>query len=192
MNVLAAAAAAKHSEVADRAAAIGAIRGELWAEAAFTHAQSLWGSAASGTSVRESVQRAREELGRAVRYAPHRSDAWLMLADLAQRFASSEFDPTEAFRMSYYTGSNEIHLVPVRLMTVMKRDYFDDAELRELIRHDIRLLLGLKQLAPISAAYLEASVKGKDFLVRAVKDIDPAAAETLQGGAKRQNTPVAD
>ena len=110
----AAAAAATHSERADQAASIGIIRGDLWAEAAFTHAQSLWGSAGSGASARELAQRAGEELELAVRYAPHRSDAWLLIADFAQRFALTELDPMEALKMSYYTGSSEMHLVPLR------------------------------------------------------------------------------
>ena len=71
-------------------------------------------------------------------------------------------------------------------MIATKRDEFDDAELHELISHDIRMLLVQKQIAPISAAYIEASVKGKDFLVRTVRDIDPSALDTVQRGAKRQ------
>jgi hypothetical protein len=105
---LAAAAAGRHSEAADRAASIGAIRGDdLWAEAAFTHAESLLGGAGN---LPHSLQRAGAELERAVRDAPHRSDVWLMVAGLAQRSASTGFDPAEALRMSYYTGSSEMRL----------------------------------------------------------------------------------
>jgi hypothetical protein len=181
--------AARHSEAADRAASIGVIRGDLWAEAAFTHAESLWGNAAG---VPNSVQRARSGINRALRDAPHRSDVWLLAAGLAQRSASIGFDPTEALRMSYYTGSSEMRLVPLRLTIAMKRDEFDDSELHEFISHDVRLLLAQKQMAPISAAYMEASVKGKDFLMRTLRDIDPASADAVQSGTKRQNAPVAD
>lgn len=186
---LAATEAARHSEAADRAASIGVIRGDLWAEAASTHAEALWRNAAG---VLNSLQRARSDINRAVRDAPHRSDVWLLAAGLAQRNAPTGFDPTEALRMSYYTGSSEMRLVPLRLMIAMKQDEFDDAELHEFISHDVRLLLVQKQIAPISAAYIEASVKGKDFLVRTLRDIDPASVDAVQSGTKRPDAPVAD
>lgn len=190
----AAATAARHSEAAELAASIGIIRGDLWAEAAFARADSLWGSAGSETraTVRDSVQRASEQLRRAVRDAPHRSDAWLLAAGLAQRFTSTGFDPSEALRMSYYTGSSEIRLVPLRLKVAIKRDKFDDAELQEFINHDVRLLLARKQIAPLAEAYTEASAKGKDFLLRTIRDIDPSVVDAILSGAKRPAAPVAD
>jgi hypothetical protein len=180
---LTAAAAARHSEAADRAASIGSIRGDLWAESAFTHAESLWGGAGSLSD----SPRAGAVLERAARDAPHRSDVWLLIAGLAQRFAPTEFDPTEALRMSYYTGSSEMRLIPFRLMIAIKRDEFDDDELHEFISHDIRLLLDRKQIAPITDAYMEASAKGKNFLVQTVRDIDPSALSAV-----RKEAPVAD
>jgi hypothetical protein len=180
---LTAAAAASHSEAVDRAASIGVIRGDLWAEAAFTHAESLWG----GTGNLSDSSHARAVLERATRDAPHRSDVWLLVAGLAQRFASTGFDPTEALRMSYYTGSSEMRLIPFRMMVAIKRDEFDDVELHEFISHDIRLLLDRKQVAPITDAYLEASAKGKKFLVQTVREIDPSALSAV-----RKDAPVAD
>ena len=180
---LTAAAAARHSEAVDRAASIGVIRGDLWAEAAFTHAESLWGGAESLSD----SPRAPAVLERAAHDAPYRSDVWLMVAGLAQRFASTGFDPTEALRMSYYTGSSEMRLVPFRLMIAIKRDEFDDAELHEFISHDIRLLLDRRQIAPITDAYMGASAKGKNFLVQTVRDIDPSALSAV-----RKEAPVAD
>jgi hypothetical protein len=180
---LTAATAAKHSEAADRAASIGGIRGDLWAESAFTHAESLW----SGAGSLSDSPRAGAVLERAARDAPHRSDVWLLVAGLALRFAPTEFDPTEALKMSYYTGSSEMRLIPFRLMIAIKRDEFDDAELHEFIGHDIRLLLDRKQIAPITDAYMEASAKGKNFLAQTVKDIDPSALDAV-----RKEAPVAD
>jgi hypothetical protein len=180
---LTAAEAASHSEAVDRAATIGVIRGDLWAEAAFTHAEPLWGGAGSLSD----SPSARAMLEHAARDAPHRSDVWLLIAGLTQRFAATGFDPTEALRMSYYTGSSEMRLVPFRLMIAIKRDEFDDAELHEFISHDIRLLLARKHVAPITEAYMEASAKGKNFLVQTVRDIDPSALSAL-----RKDAPVAD
>ncbi len=94
--------------------------------------------------------------------------------------------------MSYYTGSSEMRLIPLRLTIAIKRDEFDDAELHEFISHDVRLLLGEKQIAPIAEAYMEASAKGKDFLVQTVRDIDPFALDAVQSAQKQPKAPVPD
>jgi hypothetical protein len=192
-DALAAAAAARHSEAADRAASIGAIRGDLWAEAAFTRADSLWGGQRSGTTANLPDSRQRPGASElALRFAPHRSDVWLLVAGLGQRFSSAGLNPTEALKMSYYTGSSEMRLVPLRLRIAIKHDEFEDAELHEFISHDIRLLLAQKQIAPISEAYVDASAKGKDFLVQTVRDIDPSALDAVRTGPRQQETPLAD
>ena len=56
------------------AATFGAIRGELWAESAFTYADLMWSDAGSGAN----LARARSSLERALTAAPHQSSIWLL------------------------------------------------------------------------------------------------------------------
>jgi hypothetical protein len=84
----AAASAANYRTAALRAATVGGIRGDLWAETAFTDASLLWHSKQETPDA--SLGRARASLDRSLRDAPHRSDTWLFLAGLAARFSWME------------------------------------------------------------------------------------------------------
>ena len=64
------------------AAVIGAIRGDLWAESAFTYADLMWDDAGGGANLAQ----ARSSLDHALTDAPHQSSAWLLLAGLASRY----------------------------------------------------------------------------------------------------------
>src|SRR6516164_2719898 len=98
---VASAAAAQNERIsARRAALIGAIRGDLWAESAFTYADLMWGDGKGGANL---VQ-ARSSLDYALAYAPHKSSAWLLLAGLAARYRVLGIDAKQALKMSYYTG----------------------------------------------------------------------------------------
>ena len=65
--------------------------------------------------------------------------------------------------MSYYTGSNEIVLMPLRLLVATCSDAINDAELQTLVASDIRLIVTHEQnLKPaILAAYQNAVSKRK-------------------------------
>src|SRR6516164_9759724 len=78
----ASAAAARNKRIdATRAAMIGAIRGDLWGESAFTYAFLIWDD---GSGSANFVQ-ARSSLYNALTDAPHQSSVWLLLAGLASR-----------------------------------------------------------------------------------------------------------
>jgi hypothetical protein len=96
------------------AAAVGAVRGDLWAESAFTFADLLWGNAGDNPEPRV-FQEALARLDHAIDDAPHQSSAWLLLAGLAARHPMPNLDPVEALKMSYYTGASEQELMPLRL-----------------------------------------------------------------------------
>ena len=80
-DAAAADAARNKRSSASWAARFGAIRGELWAESAFTYADLMWGDAGGSTNL---VQ-ARSSIDHALTNAPHRSSAWLLLAGLASK-----------------------------------------------------------------------------------------------------------
>lgn len=189
-DVASAAAAAKQRTPAYWAAFVGAFRGDLWAEYAFTHADLLWAeNRASVTADRAgSLQLARSSLDRALDDGPHQSSAWLLLAGLASRFPAAEFDAAEPLKMSYYTGPSERRAVALRLRIAVSSDKFNDAELRDLVSRDVRLLLGWKQKSAIAEAYDVASPAGKSFIERTLRDLDPSAFDSLRAGATRNRS----
>jgi hypothetical protein len=128
----ASAAAARNKRVdASRAARIGAIRGDLWAESAFTYADLMWGDGGAGSNLAQ----ARSSLEHALTDAPDQSSSWLLLAGSAARDQLPGIDAKEAVRMSYYTGPSELELMPLRLRVAVHSDAFSDIELRDAERN---------------------------------------------------------
>jgi len=178
------AAAVQNEHVsARRAAIIGAIRGDLWAESAFTYADLIWGDRKGGANRAQ----ARSSLNYALIDAPHQSSAWLLLAGLASRYQLPSIDVKEALRMSYYTGPSELELMPLRLWVAIHSDPFSDIELRDSISREVRLLFNHQQKSAIVAAYNAASSVGRQFIEQTVREIDPSAAESLRASAQRSN-----
>jgi len=177
MDAKSAAAAQSERISARRAAIIGAIRGDLWAESAFTYADLIWGDRKGGANL---VQ-ARSSLNYALIYAPHQSSTWLLLAGLASRYQLPGIDVKEALRMSYYTGPSELELMPLRLWFAIHSDAFSDIELRDSISREVRLLFTHQQQSAIVAAYNAAPSAARQFIKRTIREIDPSAAESLRG-----------
>jgi hypothetical protein len=192
IDIASAAAAANQRDAASRAASIGAIRSDLWADAAFTYADLLWGEkkqTIANADVASTLLRARATLTRALRDGPHQSSAWLLLAALSSRFSSLGFDVPETLRMSYYTGPSEQALVPLRLRTVVRLDELKDIELQQFVSRDLRMLLVQNQQSVIARVYNVASPSGKRFLESTLKDIDPKALDSLQTAKPGQTLP---
>ena len=187
----AAATAAGGRGAAALAASIGAIRGELWAESAFTYANLAVGASAGGTvpNLPRTLVRARADLDHALDDAPTQSDAWLFRAELALRYPASGIDGTQALKMSYYTGPSEERLIPLRLSMAVRANKFDDIEMSQLVSRDLRLLLARKQNAVIIQAYNAASADGKDFIEQSIGDLDPSLLNTLRAQPHRSNPP---
>jgi hypothetical protein len=163
------------------AATFGAIRGELWAESAFTYADLMWSDAENGAN----LTRARSSLDRALTAAPHQSSIWLLLAGLASRYQLPRIDVKESVRMSYYTGPSELELMPLRLWIAVHSNGFDDIELRDSISREVRLLFTHQQKSAIVAAYNAAPSVGRQFIEQTIREIDPSAAESLRASAQR-------
>ena len=79
-----AAVAAQHRGEALWAARAAVVRGDLWAEAAFTYANLEWLDSAQPLG--EALDQARATATRAVSLMPGNSGVWLMLADLSSRY----------------------------------------------------------------------------------------------------------
>jgi hypothetical protein len=91
--------------------------------------------------------------------------------------------------MSYYTGPNELELMPLRLWTAAHSDAFNDIELRGFISREVRLLITYKENSAVSAAYSAASSAGRQFMEQIVREIDPAAAESLRAITQSSHAP---
>jgi hypothetical protein len=182
---IAAGASAKQRGAAWWAAAIGGFRGDLWAESAFTYADLLLGAkqdSANGDPTKV-LERTRISLDRALDDAPHDSGAWLLLAGLALRYSSFDFNAKEALKMSYYTGPSEQDLMPLRLRIAVNSDAFGDVEVRQFVSRDLRLLLERKHKSEIAAIYDASSASGRRFMEQLLGEIDPSALGTLSLGA---------
>ena len=106
-NASAATAAAKERNRAAWAAAIGAIRGELWAQSAFTYADLMFGETEESADGVRKLARARASLEHALNEAPAQPAVWLLRAELGARYPSLHFNTAEALKMSYYIGPSE-------------------------------------------------------------------------------------
>ena len=166
------------------AASIGAIRGDLWGEAALTYADLLW-AAPDHDPQQGAALPARAALDQALRYAPHQADAWLFLAGLQSRYQSLATDPTEALKMSYYTGPSEQPSIPRRLLIATHSGAIDDIEVQQFVRRDLRFLLARQQKPSIADAYAGASPAGQRFIEQVVGENDPAYLGLLRTGTQK-------
>jgi len=191
IDAVSADAAAEQRDAATLAAVIGAFRGDLWAQSAYTYASLLWGEPAAGANANPSgaLPRGWISIDRALRNAPHESGVWLLLAGLALRHPSEGIDATAALKMSYYTGPSELNLVPLRLRFALGPDQFKDIEMRQFVGRDIRLLLARNQKTAIATAYGAASPDVRRFIEQTVKDLDPSGLDGIRASAPRPAVP---
>jgi hypothetical protein len=184
MNPQSAALAAKQRNDATWAASIGGVRGDLWADSAYTFSDLLWTNSSNSSENTPLLALVRGNLDRAVRYAPNQPGAWLLVAGLASRYRWSKPDPAEALKMSYYTGPSELQLIPLRLLVTVQFENLNDDELLQLARRDIRLLIAHQGWPAVIQAYQSATPVGKHFIEQAIGEIDPTFVEPLRGGAQ--------
>jgi hypothetical protein len=178
-----AAAAAKQRSAAALAAAIGRIRGDLWADSAFTYADLLWATPDTA-AVQQLLTEAHMRLDRALGDAPHNAGAWLLLAALSSRYPSAYLNTDAALKMSYYTGPSEQKLIPLRLRVAAHSDFVRDFEMRQFVSRDLHLLVARKDKSAITAAYNAASPDGKTFIEHTVGDVDPSAVQWLRAAVQ--------
>src|SRR5439155_10567899 len=113
---------------------------------------------------------------------PRASRMWLVLALLQAR--SDVGDPLLAgsLKMSYLTGPNLVELIPSRLDTVTLSNSLNDADLNELARGDVRIILTQlpDQRQALVNGYLRSSSIGKAFLEESARMFDPRFADSLR------------
>ncbi len=163
--------------VADRAGAgyVGLIRGDVWLDDGLAN----WSAfLAKGDEARFAA--ARSALAGAARLAPHDARAWLVLAAAESRAEASPDTIAAALKMSYYTGSNEAALMPLRI-GLAARPNLGDAELRILLENEIRTIAQRAPLRPVLAqAYRHAPPDAQQTLRTVVGTIDADLASEMQ------------
>jgi hypothetical protein len=185
----AAAAAAGKRNRAAWAADFGVIRGDLWAQLAFTYADLIFDDKRQAPDTTQNLTRARVDLERALYHAPAQPDAWLLRAGLALRYPSIGLDAVESLKMSYYTGPTEPDLIPLRLRLTALSNIANDVEMQQFLRRDLRLLVARNQQSAIADAYNGASAPGKRLIEQTLDDIDHGAAESLRTRTPKQALP---
>ena len=164
------------------AAAFGGVRGDLRAESAFTYATLLSPSPPQDADPSTIANQARTVIERALACAPYDSSVWLLAAGLAFRFNWTNANPISSLKMSYYTGPNELHLIPPRLFTATHSTALGDDDLRQLVQRDVRMILThWPELRPtLAAAYKGAEADAKQFLEEAVTETDPGFLQAMR------------
>jgi len=157
------------------AASMGLVRGDLRADEALTYLSEYWRDSPDAKALNE----AREVTAGALRLSPHDARTWLVLAAIEAR-RSNGAGEVAALRMSYYTASNDLELVPFRLRLAVRTDAIAEQEFGDLARHDIRIIALRNDMAALGAAYRDASPAGRRFIEAALDEIAPALKAQLR------------
>jgi hypothetical protein len=88
----------------------------------------------------------------------------------------------ESLKMSYLTGPNRAELIPARLDAVTLGNSLNDADLNELARGDVRVILTQfpDQRQALVNDYVRGSAVGKAFLEASARMFDPKFADSLR------------
>ena len=177
----------RHRDAAILAAQLGLVRGDLWSEAAFAFGDILWDQNASNTDV-ASFEQTRAVTEQAIAYAPHDARLWLLLAANYFRFDWLNERAAASLKMSYYTGSNTIAILPKRLLLATKSPALADDEFQELVRHDLRIAVVHKsELMPaLVAAYKDAPFSGRQFIEKSLAEFDPSILVSIRSEAEHR------
>jgi hypothetical protein len=165
------------------AARIGAVRGDLWAEAAFIGARLMWQDPVAGfdkTGAKQ-LDRVRANAESALAFAPINGAVWLLLAMLTQNSPEHDSRVATFLEMSYFTAPNDLSLAPLRVMRAATSAAMANKDIQLFIKNDIRGLLdrGPDHRRDIVAAYRDAWPQNQSIFLSLVAEIDPSEATLL-------------
>ena len=166
------------------AASLASVRGDLWADNALTYTDLIWTRNLNNKDASDRLdQEARASAEQALTFSPHRADVWLQLAAFAD---GTDLQAASVLKLSYYTGSNEISLIPLRLFVSFRLQALEDVELQEMVRRDIRMAVKLKpELKPaLIIAYKSASPVNKQFVEQAIAEVDSTFLASIRDGVR--------
>jgi hypothetical protein len=174
-------AAADQRPKAALAARLGLVRGDLWAEVFFSFADSILTRSGRDFGAITTLNEAEPAARRALAYAPYRSEVWLLLADMAEKYELPNPKSSAALLMSYYTAPYNLPLTPLRLSVALRRDALSDAGLQQFVEDDLRMIFsGKPDLRPaVIAAYATASAEGRRHVERIIREVEPSFLASL-------------
>lgn len=164
------------------AARVGRVRGDLWSDAAFAYGGTLLNQKRDvPNGNKTTLERTRALTERAIAFAPHDSRIWILIAAYYFHTDWPNEKAMASLKMSYYTGSNTIEVVPERLLLALQSHALQDDEFQELVRHDIQMAVVRKsQLLPVLvAAYRSAPLMGRQFLEKTLAEFDPGVLAAI-------------
>ena len=164
------------------AAKLGMVRGDLWAELFFLYSDPITSETRRDFGATTTLDEAVPAAHRALAYAPFRSEVWLLLAEMAQKYQLQNPTSSSALAMSYYTAPNNLALAPLRLSVAARGNGLSDTEVQDLVEQELRTILAAKpELRPaIRSAYATASAPNKRFFERVVQQADPGFTASLK------------
>jgi hypothetical protein len=157
------------------------VRGDLWAQDALTYGEFRGPGQATRKDDVRSAEEARAAAERALLFAPHDARIWLALANIYSTFDRLNAKASAAARMSFYTGPNEVQLIPARLQLALSSPAISEKDFQQLVAHDLRTIVSRKpDLKPaILDAYQYASPEGQQFVRDTLKDLDQNLLSSL-------------
>jgi hypothetical protein len=159
-----------HRDRAATAAWIGWLRGDLWADYAFTADSRLLNDAGARAANDQTELMSERALAR----APYDSRLWLLLSAINVESGWKNDKTLAQLKMSYYTAPNDTRLIPLRIPIALQSQAIGDEEMQGLVAHEIRSLIQHKpELKPIIAmAYRGASSAGRHFIEEKLAELD--------------------
>ncbi|VTZ27732.1 conserved hypothetical protein [Methylocella tundrae] len=185
-----AAAAAAYRDNALWAARLGVVRGDLFAQAAYTDADLIWLYRTHGPDAANAarLQRAKANAEAAVALAPVNGAAWLLLAELPPGSGkAAEAKGMIALQMSYFTAPNNASLAAARIEQALASPEPLDRDLQEFMKGDLRQILTLQpeQKPAILAAYKAATPQNQASFEALSAQADPDFGQSLRGDAPK-------
>ncbi len=180
-----------HRSAARTAAAIGMVRGDLWSVAGLAHAaplldpQTIGRDGTVSTSAPLDTESALLMLRKAAGSSPHDARIWLALARLEADRAPPRSHAAEMLKLSYFTGTNDLALVPLRMAVAAR--LATDADLRSLFELEVQKVVSWHpELRPaLAAAYRNAAPEGRKAIEAMLGQAEPALLESLKSGKPR-------
>jgi hypothetical protein len=168
------------------AAQLAQIRGDFWFDAAML----TWAGAAGVNALQLSsaLDDARAMAAHSARLEPHDARAWFLLALLDSRLGREPQRQIEALKMSYYTGPNDLALIPSRLQLAVRSPAIVDPDFQTLVAAEVLSAMRRPSLYPaLVASYRGASVEGRRFLESSIGGFDPGLLANIR---TRQDDPL--
>jgi hypothetical protein len=164
------------------AAYIGMIRGDLWTVAATTlSAPLLFGHPARDADARVRADAARSDAAYAARLSPYDPRNWLVLAALATNTGTGPRATVEPLKLSYYTGTSDLALAPLRIAVATRGNAIEDGEIAGFVALEIQQWMTKQPEAKAALAGIHAgaSPEGRKAIETAAAKVDPAFAASL-------------